>query len=145
MFPYESVTMIRQVQPLILLLCFDGWFQSRPCSLRLLFLAANGVTNVYMNESWIIHPPMFPWSKCRGIAHSIICVWLHQVADGPCHRHQLRQQVSMSCVASQLTWLQWHCSCFCNTRLTGPTRPLMALHWSPQVSMSHTGILENVL
>lgn len=84
-----------------------------------------------MNESWIIHPPAFLWSKCRGIAHSVICVWLHQVADGPCHRHQLRQQVSVSCVAPQLTWLQWHCSCFCNTRLTSPTRPLMALHCSP--------------
>lgn len=45
-----------------------------------------------MSESWIIHPPAFLWSKCRGVAPRVICVWLQQVVDGPCHRQQLRQQ-----------------------------------------------------
>lgn len=145
MFPYESVTVIRQVQPLILLLCFDGWFQSQPCSLRLFFLAANAVTNG-VNE-WIMNYS----STCvsvkqvqRRCSLAYLCV---AAAGGGWSLPQAPAEaaVSGSWVPSQLTWLQRHCSCFCNTRLTSPTRPLIALHCSPQVSMYHTGILGNVL
>lgn len=67
--------------------------------------------------------------ECRGIADSIICVWINQVVDGLCHRHQLRQQCECSCIASKLTQIQLHYSCLCNITLTSPTRPLLFLHW----------------